>query len=540
MAFVLASSFVVCYGQIHHRSYWGGCQVFDSTKEEIKRIKELDSLIYSRMEIWKELRKFNNYDDPTAVSEIIHKYKSATIDSTELVNWFNTFKASKAGYFKYRELKYDFAIREPAWELGFCLLDLDKTPYRRGNEEEDYSQEKLKYLISKIGHHQTAVIVYEYFLSYINAMEPSNTSANQDRDILTLQSHLKLLQQHIEYLGSKEYCQYNDIEMSNKVLKSVNILHDNDVFAPGNQDKNYTGGFLLEFTTDYFKMRLFPFINGNRVVQYQGLILGGEGYTSILRNVDTAIKNVGYDTLDRPWASFIYIGRTKYRQHFRLPIRSKSSFRIGCIGCGGALTIQSTLHDDLTVTSEDPYGWDKQIASGGRLAFQIDHRIEMSIFENNNFILNYGNYKRKRGWTNNVYSLVDLNFGNRLTAMGVGFGFSSLDFKSVSGNNDIGINHNFWVKTELRYQYVIHNTMLEGFGITKPYASNQVDVENIDAYFLQEDEVNRNLFYWNLFIGYRFKKTTIYYQLTAHNKEYFKEKAEDAYAWGTIGLNFRL
>ena len=400
----------------------------------------------------------------------------------------------------------------------------------------------LMFYLENVRTYETVFEMYNTLNKEVETIEENIPDRkNRSRDIYLggLKRNLSIVENHMKHILDYYYCQYKNVNTSRQVIKGVYLEIDNDLFAYNNQDMNYTGGGRLEMTTDYLKMQLLPFLNKEKVLSYQGVFVGFRAYTPFIRDTSIFVNDSSYDINDRPFASFSYIGRAKYRIHSSGHIRMRSELKIGVIGGNVGNIVQSIIHRDQFVTSLKPNGWDSQIAKGGRFAWNIDHYLDFMLFSGKGDIFNL--QRKKPAWLN-IPLMLELHIGNELTALGAGIGLSNLSFKDRSGNEDIKLSKTkkmrFLISADAKYSYVIHNSMLEGIGIFETFPNDDDPLAPKDVYRLSANEVVRHLFFAEIFIGLRIKKATVYWKLTINSKEYNKPKAKDFYQWGRIGVNF--
>ena len=207
-------------------------------------------------------------------------------------------------------------------------------------------------------------------------------------------------------------------------------------------------------------------LNGDQWHSYQGIFVGFDAFTPkidsarhyfkdistydarLAESGDTAYSTRLIDKRDRPFGSFIYIGRQKYRIHQNGAIRYNSSIALGFIGKRGPERLQAIFHRDVTPATETPYGWDTQIADGGRLGIQLNAEASFLLLSKDQTIFNRSNYTGPF----NLYSILGYDFGHRLTAAKVGFGLSNRSFLEQNGFNVIqrsGTRRNWYVGAEL-------------------------------------------------------------------------------------------
>jgi hypothetical protein len=423
--------------------------------------------------------------------------------------------------------------------------------------------------------------------------------------ISNLENKIQIIDRQINLITENHYSQYRHQEGSKKWFKSFHLYHDNDFFLlPNftNADRDYTGGFRFELTTDQLKIRLFKwFGNSEKFLSYQSLFIGGEGYTPYIRfteqqliergvlyKIDPTTDYFTQESLDsiqqyfrrnqrstdRPFASFQYIGRGKYRLHNSGLYRTESLFKLGKIGGSVGKNIQAVIHQDITTGSQRVLNWEDQIGSGGRLAFNIEHQIDYSVFSAERWAIwqNSENIKINKKLFNkialnlNVYIPNELAIGTVQTHVGTGIGLSNKSFLETSGHNDIhgvklndlGIKLNkrgFWTKLwynthldfKYRYRYIIHNSLLEGVGFYKPFQDDPEDDEATTVYRLEGQDVTRHLHRLSFQISFKLNKVTLYYKQERFiNKEFSVSKTPEFndfetsrwYGYGRIGLNF--
>lgn len=437
--------------------------------------------------------------------------------------------------------------------------------------------------------------------------------------IKNLNEKLKIVDDFINVITSNDYLHYNIQQSSKTWIKSFHLYHENDffLFSKLNADRDYTGGFRFELMTDQFKMRIFKKLgNSDHFLSYQSIFLGGEAYTPYIRFTEDELNERGVlykidnetnfftdaslasienymrsnqQFSDRPFASFQYLGRGKYRLHNDGFLRSESLFKLGIVGKNLGENIQAVIHKDLTTGSQRVLNWEDQIANGGRLAFNIEHKVDISLFSTNSLTSLNKEYKNDfvnfLAFNTNLYLPLELAFGTVQTHVGGGLGISNKSFIDVSGINDpkyfkekspsycnidsvglmgwiksnppkfimLHLKHfwlNSYISLEYNYRYIQHNSMLEGVGFFNTFPEDPLDDEAITIYSLDKESIERNLHKIQLHIGYRMNKVTLYYKQTRYiNKEfevigivpnYEEFTTKRWYGYGRIGLKFIL
>lgn len=414
--------------------------------------------------------------------------------------------------------------------LAFNILELHKP---------STNIEKLKYFVSKIQHLETMFQIQQKLELFIE----NELVANHYIDELSLNENLEVIKAHMDYLTRYKYVNYAIVSQSKTLIKGVNVYHDNDLLAFRDEDRNYTGGGVFEVTTDYLKMRFLPHINKDRWLSYQGILYGVEAYTPEIRDTTTFNSPTSYDSTDRPFASFKYWGRSKYRIHYKGIFRMKGFYKFGTIGGDVSNSVQSVIHRDVS-GSVKPQGWDSQIGFPGRFAFQYDEYLETMLFSGQGDIWNH---KRKitdsRLLSNiNIAGKIGWHLGSQLNAFDFGLSISNKNFREQSGGNDIrlpkGKSFQYLLRAEINYRLVGQYTMLEGYSFQWLQFFNQMNNE-VDTYVLSSDQVVRGLFWGGIWAGIRANKMTLFYQYSFIEGEFIIDSIRTpTHYWGTIGINF--
>ncbi len=409
--------------------------------------------------------------------------------------------------------------------------------------------------IRNLTHFNTVHYLYECLKSWLELNELNKTSKNYR----VLKDKMAVLEDHLLELTSNTYYKYDYTEISHKKIKDISVNTQNDLFVPGmNRDMGLTGGLQIDIGSDYMKMRLIPYINGDNILSYQSFNCGFYVFTPYLRDTDDSLKLLSYQ-YDRPFASTQYFGRTKYRLHRRGHIRHTGKFQLLVIGGQIAPYFQKLLHKDVAVSSVKPVGWNNQIANGGRLGFKVYHQFDFMLFSENASI--FGTRTPFFRYLNPFLS-ADVQISHESSYVGAGLTFSSRDFFNASGNyQDFQLKKLQKIRLDytlnFRYRYVIHNSMLEDFGVFERAEDDPFDDEYLSVYFLTPDQIRRNVFSASLQLNCRYRNATIFYSVVLHTKEFterilpdninpeYRTVLEDRfnyqwYGYGTLGLVFNI
>ena len=464
------------------------------------------------------------------------------------------------------------------WSFVFDLLNLNKQWASDNCIEANLSWIKNRSTISFLGQ------AYQNFLNepydssskiILNSVSPSVERRN-----------ITYINKRIAQVEEVEFIHYKSNSAKARVLKSIDLYHDNDFFIPPswNQDRDLTGGGDITFSTDLFKARWLNWgwmMKAHRnklseeILSYQSFSFGAKAYTPYIRYRDRyALADTLY-AKDRPFGSVTYIARKKYRLWPRGLTRSEGTIMLGKIGSSFGRNFQAALHRDATIASQFVYGWDKQIAEGGRWFTQINHKIEWMLFSATNKYVSILTWNKtqefpKRGLKSyiglNVIGTTEINIGGYQSSFDIGVKLASLDFTNHSGQKFIkAIRHNSKAKAHknriyefgiygefgYRLRHVIHNSMLEGFGYFRTFRDDRYDNESETIYTLNNDwykqeeirlitensdqtsykrppkdndQVKRILHFLDFRLNVRWRKMTVYVHSTLHSKEFVFEK----------------
>jgi len=460
------------------------------------------------------------------------------------------------------------------------------------------TKEQVSYILENLYFQEPLLMTCLRDILYQEVMEKRFTrvNANYPAEIRELQAKLDLVDDYINMVSEINYQQYRPQQTGDTWLKSIHVFHENDIFFfPGrNLDRDYTGGFRIEFMTDQFKMRILKnWGNNQRTLSYQSILVGGEGYTPYIRFSEEELKDRGvlYDIdsstmfftdpsldsiknhmrenqrlTDRPFASFQYLARGKYRILASGLARMQSFFKFGIVGGEVGKDIQAIIHQDFDPEAQRVLNWEDQIGSGGRFALNVEHKLDLSLLSNDFSVFGEGDkvldFMEDLPTDFNIYAPFEVAFGTVHTHVGTGIGIMNQSFREISGTNvpKLVANRSYsfcrriWESTtlglEYNYRYVIHNSMLEGVGIYKPFQDDLLDDEAVTVYKLDAEDVARHLHRLTFRLVYRVEKVAVFYHQTRFlNKEfevqdeaplYSEFATPDLYGYGRIGLNFFL
>jgi hypothetical protein len=169
-------------------------------------------------------------------------------------------------------------------------------------------------------------------------------------------------------VGSRVHAQTADDPAVDGERGGVRLQLDNDLFAGGERDRDYTGGFALTISGEEARNgllsldpllatidRLLPATADARI--YHARQIGLMAFTP----ADTITSEVQPD--DRPYASLLFVSNGRMRVDADDRGAWYSSLTIGFLGLSIAEDLHNTVHK--LVGSEEPHGYDYQISKGG-------------------------------------------------------------------------------------------------------------------------------------------------------------------------------
>jgi hypothetical protein len=392
----------------------------------------------------------------------------------------------------------------------------------------------------------------------LNSLNP------MDQNYIMLKEKMEVISDRLNEVTKDKYYKFAITDISKEKVKDVGILSQNDFFVlipflDFNKDMGYTGGLHLSISTDLFKMRLLPYINGDHILSYQKFGVGFDVFTPYIRDTLQEFKAISYQH-DRPFASTFYISRTKYRLHKKGHLRHTGEFGLMIIGGQFGRYFQELLHKDFTVSSIKPVGWDHQISNGGRLGFKIHQKFDFLLSSKDASIFKKGKCAGMRNL--NPYFSLEGQLSHELTFLGSSINISSRDFFNASGNQtDYKLKK--LQKTRLDYSfgaqlsYVIHNSLLGDFGIFNRLNDDNYDDEYLSTYYLTDDLIVKWIWKLSGQINYHYRNSTLFYSINLQRKEFHERPLSDIvnpeyknileerfnykyYGWGTIGLVFNI
>jgi len=239
---------------------------------------------------------------------------------------------------------------------------------------------------------------------------------------------------------------------------------DNDLFAPGNSDKDYTAGLAVTFQdiqhNAFTSMLDRPLDTLDRLLMEPddsvsfGFEVGSYGFTP------DDIESRQLDETDRPYASIVYLSASRYYQQPGTDGFWTSALTAGLLGVDVFKRGQDAVHS--LITGDEARGWDRQISEGGELTarYQLayhdplgdadpDHQLKASYFGSVGYLTEAGvALSFRRG----LISSPDYRFNPAITSYG--------EQTNASGAGSGGMESYFWGGAGLKAR--VYNAFLEG------------------------------------------------------------------------------
>lgn len=359
-----------------------------------------------------------------------------------------------------------------------------------------------------------------YMLVLLEKAIDENNLKEKESSIFFTTKILNEISDQISLLMTNTLPGYRYPTKNKRILKFISIKTGNDLFAFSrkNEDRDYTGSLLIEFGTDYLNpQRRRP------LKSYQTFLVGFDVFTPQFNDTTKFKEFDDVDSLDRPHGSFEYIGWSKKGLSKFNNWRWSTTVKVGRIGGRIGETFQSILHQDVSFSLR-PKGWDAQISNGGRLgvSLETEHEFQLTLNEEKNYMNSLKNFY--------LSPMIEFKLGTYMTNATLGIQIGN---KSFEQNNQNQINHrvhqgvkgkldHFSYNISFKSTYVVHNTMLEGYGIinTTDQTPSKADLLTPKSiYVLQADQIQRLVHTARVRLSYTANHITFFYNWYAFSPE---------------------
>lgn len=346
--------------------------------------------------------------------------------------------------------------------------------------------------------------------------------ANDAHQQLIRKKLIHAISVQMQLIADNTQAWYNYGSIEKRWLKGVQVTTANDLFTfsmlQKNNDMDYTGMLKISLITDMFKLDA-----GRPTQSYQEIQYGGEVFTPFFKDTSLFIKEDTFNVNDRPHACFQYVGLANHGIAHNFKSRWTTDLKVGVIGGRFGYNFQYWLHRDISL-SPYPTGWDAQIGNPGRLALQGNVKYERLFF---------GSQARFNGAGFTLFPSYsgELAIGHYMSYTEVGLNLATRNFrhknpnqvlpktqynqtaermKKVRGYGDLNVN----------LRYVIHNTMLEGFGVFKTNEKSLSSFAEPSKYYLSRDRINPFVLFLNLTGGVQFRNINLFYRYSIKSPEF--------------------
>jgi len=547
----------------------------------------------------KEKENLDRFDDYLANIVAKYNYSESHLKFTTYKKWLKNDTVDKTKRNPILAIKYTIENNEILKELGFKQAAIDKmrkemVEIRLNSTNTQNEQRRIFQVISKskfyfadgvyqgfdelgVYNKDSTIASFKLKVGYIKNYNTIhylhvclknwielNSLYSTNQNYTLLEDKMRVLNNRLTEITSENYYKFGYTEISNEKIKDIELNTSNDMFTDFNifdynKDMGYTGGLSMSFATDYFKMRLLPYVNGDNILSYQTIDIGFKVFTPYIRDTIQDLKLLSYQ-YDRPFASTLYLGRTKHRLHRNGNLRHTGKFHLIIIGSQTGKYFQELLHKDFTVESIKPVGWNNQISNGGRLGYSLYHKFDFLLSSENSSIIKP--WKTTKTKFINPFLSFEGQLSHERTYVGSSLNISSSNFSNSSGKlNDFKLKklqkYRFDYLVGAKMSYVVHNSLLGDFGITQRYDDDKFDDEFLSNYFLTSNLIEN--WVWDFYsqVSFKYRKTTFFYTLNFQKKEFKERTYEEGiddnykrilenrfnynfYGYGTIGIVFNL
>ncbi|HZY79282.1 MAG TPA: lipid A-modifier LpxR family protein [Cyclobacteriaceae bacterium] len=306
-------------------------------------------------------------------------------------------------------------------------------------------------------------------------------------------------------------------------LPNNKFVRDGNLLFQRNDDRDYTGSLLVEIGTDYLNLH-----GSNPAKSYQTFLYGFDVYTPYFRDTIKFPTDTSSNKLDRPHASFQYFGWSRKALSFNSKIRWQVTLKVGKIGGSAGAKFQNALHQDISY-SPRPKGWGAQIANGGRVGFSIEYKWERQWGDHRSKILPSIFFDAKLG-TYMTTGALGLQMSNKTFAKS-NPNFITLYKRRSSEKLMSLIGHRLMYNVAFSVCRVVHNTMLEGYGILSTNEDKNDKLTPRSLYKLESDEVKRWTALLNISLSYSTKYITYFYNWKSFSPETTKGNIKIRSPW---------
>lgn len=312
-------------------------------------------------------------------------------------------------------------------------------------------------------------------------------------------------------------------------VSGVRLQIDNDLFAGGQRDRDYTGGFAFTFSGTDARDRylsLDPALKAldelvspiDTASTYHARQIGMVVFTprEVLRT--DAIQD------DRPYASLLFTTNARVRVAPDNRSAWTSSLTVGALGLSVTEAVHDTVHS--LVGSENPQGYDHQISAGGEPTARYTlARHALIVADPNGLIDVKATVQGSVGYLTETSAAITMRFG-RFNSPWWGFAPELTDYIAAPVPVDARkAQPEYFFHAGVRVKARAYNAFLQGQFRHSDVRYSASEVEPVLAEA------------WVGFVTQLFEQTQVSYTLNYQTAEIRKGPAARDYLWGAVQLS---
>lgn len=312
-------------------------------------------------------------------------------------------------------------------------------------------------------------------------------------------------------------------------MSGIRMQVDNDLFAGGDRDRDYTGGFAFTFSGTDAR---------DRYLSLDPVLAGLDQLTSPIEAANTQhARQVGLmiftprDVLDsqpiqndRPYASLLFTTNARVRVEADNRTAWSSSFTVGVLGLSAAESVHDAVHS--LVGSESPRGYDHQISAGGEPTARYTlARHYLLVADPTSSLDVKATVQGSVGYLTETSAALTMRFG-RFDTPWWGFAPELTDYIAAPVPVDARkSNPEMYLFAGVRVKARAYNAFLQGQfrDSTVRYSSDEIEPIVAEA--------------WVGFVTQLFAQTQVSYTLNYQTAELREGLANRAALWGAVQLS---
>lgn len=331
-----------------------------------------------------------------------------------------------------------------------------------------------------------------------------------------------------------------------KQTEYISLLTQNDLYQYVLQaDKYFTNGLHIEYASHLFNNKVGRAVlvgNKNFFNEYS-LSFGQDMHTP------ADISNSEVDSTDRPYAGLLYFTHTRVSSDPNKGRKLTSRTFFGVIGpLAMAEPFQKFVHENIS-NSQNPEGWDHQIANGLILDYEVEMQRLLPV-SSNKFEVNI----KALGHVGTIYNYFQVGIGAKIGL----FNYSYLNFdgkynKSYKSNSKFETEDLRWSRKKKEklpesdkkkifnlnrnYQVYIFFNLNAGYLLYDGTLQGSLISFSESVYVYEQDRIDHDYNNFNYGIVLSYKYFEIQYERVS-KKDIFS--GEGIFGWGQIRLIYSL